>query len=190
MNKKWIISVIFILLSFNLFSQNKEEIKLILNQNEQIYKNLEDDFKSIQMLVDVLKFNDSEIKVNANSIQDISNTAIIKINKLETNVEFLRKALISNNEDVGVIIDELGEMSNSLNEYKKYVNSIRLRMTRNEVLINTLIPITTLPLIGFGLYDMLNDQYTIGKIEVYSGLALFVGTEIIYNGGHFILKLW
>ena len=190
MNKKWILGIIFVLLSFNLSSQSKEEIKSILNQNEQIYKNLEDDFKSIQMLVDVLKSNDSEIQVNANSIKDISNTAITKINKLETNIELLKKALISNNENVGVIIDELGEMSESLNDYKQYVNSVKLRMTRNEVLINTLIPITTLPLVGFGVYDMFTNQYMVGKIEVYSGLALFIGAEVIYNGGHFILKLW
>lgn len=189
MNKRFIL-VLFTLLSFNLFAQNKEQIIDILNQNEQIYKQLEDDFKSIQSLVDVLKSANSNIQLNANSIKSISDNAIIRINNLEENIEHFKSALISNNEDLGTVINELGELSVELSEYKAYVNSLKLRMTRNEIIVNTIIPITTLPLVGFGVYDILNDNKVKGNFELYSGIGLFVGAELIYNGGHFILKLW
>ncbi len=190
MNKKLILIFAIFIFSFPLFSQSKSEIENILKQNEEIYQHLEEDLNSIKLLVDVLKSNNENVDLNVNSIKDISNTAIDKINKLNTNIEIIKKALISNNDDMGVIIGELGDMTEELNEYKRYVNSLKTRMTRNEILINTIIPITTLPLVGFGIYDITNNNSTRGKVELYSGIGLFVGAELIYNGGHFIFKLW
>ena len=190
MSKKLFVLSLITLLSFNLFSQTKGEVISALNQNEIIYKQLEEDLQSIQSLVDLLKSKNSNVQLNANSIKSISDNAIIRINNLENNIELFKGALISNNEDLGVVIEELGTLSKELSDYKSYVDSLKLRVTRSEIIVNTVIPLTSLPLIGFGVYDVLNDNTIRGSAELYGGLGLFICAELIYNGGHFILKLW
>lgn len=190
MNKKLIFTLLVFLSVFPLFSQSKKEIENILNQNEEIYKELENDIHSIKALVDVLKSNNENVSLNANSIKDISNTAILKISELNNNIEIIKKALLSNNEDMGFVIEELGDLNKELNEYKLYVESVKDRMTRNEIMINALIPIISLPIAIFGTYDLYNNMTTRGKIELYSGIGLFIGAELTYNCGHFIFKLW
>lgn len=113
------------------------------------------------------------------------------------------KALISNKEDTALAITMVGELQaengnlkNEINNikvnfdiYKEYAEEQIRKEKRAIALGNIIIPATTVPMIIAGSVLMAtNNDY--GKPILYTGVGLLVGCELVWNGGHFIFKIW
>jgi hypothetical protein len=113
------------------------------------------------------------------------------------------KALISNKEDTALAITIVGDLQlenkNLKNEieninvqfknYKEYAEDCIKKEEKAIIMGNILIPIATVPLIISGSILMAtNNDY--GKPMFYTGVGLLVGCEMVWNGGHFIFKIW
>ena len=104
-------------------------------------------------------------------------------------MENLKKALISNKEDVSTAIAEMGVLYEQVKLLNEKITYLEIRQKRAFATTNIIIPITTLPMIITGSVLMAtNNDY--GKPVFYTGVGLLVGCEVVWNGGHFIFKLW
>lgn len=113
------------------------------------------------------------------------------------------KALISNKEDTALAITIVGDLQlenknlkNEINNikvnfdvYKEYAEEQARKEKRAITLGNIMIPATTVPMIIAGSVLMAtNNDY--GKPIFYTGVGLLVGCELVWNGGHFMFKIW
>lgn len=112
-------------------------------------------------------------------------------------------ALKSNKEDTANAIEIIGEMQevnetltvqlndakNQFEFYKEYAEECLAKEKRSVIATNVIIPLTTIPIMVLGGILMASNN-DFGKPVLYSGLGLFFGCEIIYNGGHWVFKLW
>ena len=92
-------------------------------------------------------------------------------------------ALDSNKEDTHEVISILGDMTEEISKAEK-----QKELTNKFVQI--VIPTMTLPLVVSGAYlYFATDEKDFGKLMMICGGGLFIGAEIIWNGGKFI-KIW
>jgi hypothetical protein len=113
------------------------------------------------------------------------------------------KALISNKEDTALAITMVGELQTENGNLKNEINNIKVNFdaykeyaeeqARKEKMAitmgNVMIPVVTVPMIVVGsVLTATNNDY--GKPVLYTGLGLLVGCELVWNGGHFIFKIW
>jgi hypothetical protein len=118
-------------------------------------------------------------------------------------LDLATKALISNKEDTALAIEIIGDITEENNkiksendnlkklneEFKEVVLDYEQKQKRANAAVNIIIPATTVPMIVSGAILMAtNNDY--GDMVLYTGLALFGGCEIIWNGGRFIFHIW
>lgn len=108
---------------------------------------------------------------------------------MKENLENYKKALESNKDDVSYIIDLFAEAYGEVQELNEYVAVCKAREKRNEIMVNIMIPVATVPMIVTGGILMATNN-DFGKPVLYTGVGLLVGCELVYNGGHFIFKIW
>lgn len=108
---------------------------------------------------------------------------------MKENLENYKKALESNKDDVSYIIDLFVEAYGEVQELNEYVAVCKTREKRNEIMVNIMIPVATVPMIVTGGILMATNN-DFGKPVLYTGVGLLVGCELVYNGGHFIFKIW
>jgi hypothetical protein len=119
-------------------------------------------------------------------------------------LDLANKALESNKEDTKNAINLFGEAleynSLILEENRKlkedWQNHLKLD-AENEKRFNNLYQFgnVIIPLIPISLFVTsgicyLNNNSDLGKGFLYAGCISLVGLEIVYQGGHFILKIW
>lgn len=113
------------------------------------------------------------------------------------------KALISNKEDTALAISMIGELQEEkdnlktevktlheqFNAYVEFADSCIKKEKRAMIVGNIMIPATTVPMIVAGSVLMATNN-DFGAPVLYSGIGLLVGCELVWNGGHFIFKVW
>lgn len=108
---------------------------------------------------------------------------------MKENLESYKQALESNKEDVSYLVDLFAETFEEVQRLENILAQEKSKEKRTEVLVNVMIPTTTLPMIISGGILMATDN-DLGKPVLYTGLGLLFGCEIVYNCGHFIFNLW
>ena len=107
-----------------------------------------------------------------------------EIISLKENNKELHTALNSNKEDTHEVINILGGMSEEIakiNKQKELTNKF----------VQIAIPTMTLPLVISGAYlYFVTDEKDFGKLMMICGGGLFIGGELVWNGGKFIFKIW
>lgn len=108
---------------------------------------------------------------------------------MKENLENYKKALESNKEDVDYIIELFSETYAEVQRLNEYVAVAKKKERNNEIMINIMIPVATVPMIVTGGILMATNN-DFGKPVLYTGVGLLVGCELVYNGGHFLFKIW
>ena len=113
------------------------------------------------------------------------------------------KALQSNKEDTELAIQIIGDITEENNKIKAEAENLRKlnnsleevladyknKQRRANIVANIAIPVATVPMIVSGAVLMAtNNDY--GKPMFYTGVGCLVGCELVWNGGHFVLRLW
>lgn len=111
---------------------------------------------------------------------------------LESNKEDTENAIIvigNMQEEIETLTVQLDNAKSQFNYYKEYAEECLAKEKRSIIATNIIIPLTTIPIMVFGGV-LLASNNDFGKPVLYSGLGLFIGCEVIYNGGHWVFKLW
>lgn len=113
------------------------------------------------------------------------------------------QCLLSNKEDTANAISMIGELSDEndslkiqlnnlqtqFSNYEEYAESCMAKEKRVVIATNIIIPLTTIPMIiSGGILMAANNEY--GKPMLYTGAGLLIGCEVVFNGGHFVFKVW
>ena len=190
MNKKLLLlTLISLIFCGNLIGN--EYINKKLDEQDELISSIECEMMNMRILIKSLKSDNENINTHAKNMEDRVKICDEKIIALENNISSLKTALISNKEDTHEIIEVLGSMEEEIEGYKKLISDIKAKSERANQFANILIPMTTLPLVATGayLYCFTNNK-TCGKACMIGGVSLFIGCEIVWNGGHTIFKWW
>lgn len=123
---------------------------------------------------------------------------------LEANLKTLNQALQSNNENLGPILSELGDMSqralvaeNKLKELEVKAEQLEQKMANLERQIKNNFWFSTAGITLFsvapvilGTIEYCNGNEQRGKDYMWTGLGMFLGGQLIYQGGHWIFQIW
>lgn len=120
--------------------------------------------------------------------EDLVNTRL-ELESSKASLRALKEALLSNKDDTGVAIAEIGRLSEQIKSLDELVNYYQRRAKGSAVIVNVLIPAATVPMMVSGavLAATNND---LGKPILYTGIGLFLGCELVYNSGRFIFRWW
>ena len=187
---KKLISIIF-LLSFTftfVFADTFMNEKL--DEQDNILNSLETEINNIRFLVSSLQNDNSNLILYSESLEKRIETCNEKINEMQETISSMRKALESNKEDTSEVISILGDMQEELDKYKMYIFEIEKKLKRADLFVQIAIPILSTPMIanGFYFYRIGNEKY--GKTCMIIGTSLFIGAELVWNGGKIIFKIW
>ena len=161
-----------------------------LDEQDDILNSLEDEMNSIRLLVSSLQDENKDLVVYSQSLENRVNVCNEKIDEMQETIEFMRKALLSNKEDTSEVILILGDMQQELDNYKIYLSQVEKKLKRTDVFVQIMIPTLSLPMIANGTYLYFNGKEQYGKICMIGGASLFIGAEVLWNGGKFIFKIW
>lgn len=161
-----------------------------LDEQDNILNALEDEMNSIRLLVSSLQDENKDLITYSQSLENRVDICNKKIDEMQETIESMRKALLSNKEDTNEVISILGDMQQELDNYKIYLSQVEKKLKRTDVFVQIIIPTLSLPMIANGTYLYFNGKEQYGKICIISGVSLFIGVELVWNGGKFIFKIW
>ena len=161
-----------------------------LDEQDELLDELELEMNNIRNLVASLKLDNENLTIYSESLEKRIETCNQKIDEMQETITSMRKALISNKEDTHEVISILGDMQEELDRYKIYLNEIEKKAKHADLFVQILIPTLSVPMIANGIYLYANGNENYGKVCMYSGAIMFVGAELVWNGGKFILKIW
>lgn len=189
---KKIISVfiLFNFLSSFVFSNTVNLINAKLDEQDNLLDSLEFEMQNMKLIILSLQDDKTNMTNHISSLERRIKVCKEKIKKMQSTIDSMRTALLSNKEDTHEVIEVLGQMQEELDKYKKYVSDLEKRLSRTNIIVQTMIPCLTLPMIGTGAYLYFSDEKDIGKMCMVGGCCLFIGAELAWNGGKFIFKLW
>lgn len=193
--KKYLILLLFIIVSLNVYSQEKIDVSLDeFITEEELNSN---DVVDAWALWDQLEQNSIELQ---NQVRDLmmANTGMedqlsslsIEIANLKLNLENYKQALISNKEDTSSLLILLGESKQDLQIIKEKIALVEAREKRNTILMNIMIPtLSSIPIIIGGI-EMANDNTDRGWNYIKVGAFTLLGAELVYQGGKWVFHLW
>ena len=187
--KKFISVIILICFTFT-FIFADAFINSKLDEQDELLDELELEMNNIRNLVASLKLDNENLTIYSESLEKRIETCNRKIDEMQETIISMRKALISNKEDTHNAISILGDMQEELDNYKIYLNEIEKKAKRADSFVQILIPTLSIPMIANGIYLYANGNENYGKVCMYGGAIMFVGAELVWNGGKFILKIW
>lgn len=189
MKKLIAIIILFCFIPLYCFPQELNIIDVV-NEQDDLLTQLENEFASLNMMINMLKDDNAHLKLDNEELQKYIDLCNEKIKQLLFNIEDMKKALNSNKEDTSVVITILGDMQEELEKHQEYINSIQHKLDLSYKVTNIIIPLTCLPIAIDGIYN-----YSQGNIKNGNNLMIAFGitlisAELVWNGGHLILKLW
>lgn len=101
----------------------------------------------------------------------------------------LKQALLSNKDDTSAIIQQLSELQEKIEKYQQYLASVEKRLVNNAILVNVTIAAATITPMVFGAI-LMGTNNDLGKPLFYTSLGCLAGFGVVYNGGHFLFKVW
>lgn len=131
----------------------------------------------------------SEIMRSSRSLEeDLVNTRL-ELESSKASLKALKEALLSNKDDTGVAIAEIGRLSEQIRDLDELASYYRKRARSSAIAANILIPVCTVPMVitGAVLAAGGND---LGQPVLYTGLGLLVGCELVYNSGRLVFRWW
>ena len=180
--KKFLIFATLILLSAKVYCDDFVNQKL--NEQDELIDNIEAQIINMAQMISLLKLDNNNLNEHVIELEINKNKMTQEILSLKNVNKELHTALNSNKEDTSEVISILGNMSeeiSKINKQKELTNKF----------IQIAIPTTTLPLIASGAYlYFATDEKDLGKLMMMCGGGLFIGGELVWNGGKFILKIW
>ena len=182
--------VLFSFISTFVFSNTVSLINAKLDEQDNLLDSLEFEMTNMRLLILSLQDDRTNMTTYTSSLERRIKVCNEKINRMQSTIDSMRTALLSNKEDTHEVIEILGQMQEELDRYKKYVSDLEKRLNRTNVVVQTMIPCLTLPLFATGSYLYFTDEKEMGKICMSSSACLFIGAELAWNGGKFIFKLW
>ena len=187
---KKLISVIILFSFMFTFVFSNNFINEKLDEQDDILNSLEDEMNNIRFLISSLQDENKDLITYSQSLENRVNVCNEKIDEMQKTIESMRKALLSNKEDTNEVISILGDMQEELDKYKIYIFEIEKKLKRADLFIQIAIPILSTPMIanGFYFYRIGNEKY--GKTCMIIGTSLFIGAELVWNGGKIIFKIW
>ena len=187
--KKIISAIVLICFTFT-FVFADAFINSKLDEQDALLDDLELEMNNIKNLVESLKLDNTNLTTYSESLEKRIATCYQKIDEMQETIDSMRKALISNKEDTHEVISILGDMQEELDRYKIYLNEIEKKAKRANLFVQILIPTLSVPMIANGIYLYANGDENYGKVCMYGGAIMFVGAELVWNGGKFVLKIW
>ena len=173
---KKLISII-ILLSFVSTFCFSSEIDNKLDEQDELIQSLELEMSNIRLMMYLLKEDNEQLNLTVDSCN-------AKI------TELMKKALIFNKEDTSKLIAEMEVIYNELESYKSELAMLKRKNNNANLFVQITIPLVTLSFAGYGAYEYFVNNSNMGKFMMYGGLGLFVGLEVVWNGGKFIFRIW
>lgn len=101
----------------------------------------------------------------------------------------LKEALLSNKDDTGVAIAEIGRLSEQIRDLGELASYYRKRARSSAIAANILIPVCTVPMVITGAVLAAGGN-GLGQPVLYTGLGLLVGCELVYNSGRLVFRWW
>ena len=179
---KKLISVITLLSFISVFCFSSE-IDNKLDEQDELIQSLELEMSNIRLMMYLLKEDNEQLNLTVDSCN-------AKITELMENIESMKKALISNKEDTSKLIAEMEVIYNELENYKSELAMLKRKNNNANLFVQITIPLVTLSFAGYGAYEYFANDSNMGKFMMYGGLGLFVGLEVVWNGGKFIFRIW
>lgn len=180
--KKFLIFIISTVLLINIYADDFVNQKL--NEQDELIDNIELQITNMTNLISLLKLDNLDMSKCINELEKSNINMSNEISALKDTNKDLHTALNSNKEDTHELISILGDMSEEIakmNKQKEFTNKF----------VQIAIPTTTIPLALAGLYlYACTDYKELGKVCGIYGATLFVGGELIWNGGKFVFKIW
>ena len=98
---------------------------------------------------------------------------------------------MSNNDDLGVVIKEIGLLSEDIKNLQYKTNLLEERLKKGVIFSNIQIPLVAAcgVVSGVGIGMLINKEDN-GKYLLTSGLIGIGVIEITYNAGHWVFKWW
>ena len=186
--KKFISVFLIFYMLFNLCANDFINEKL--DRQDELLNSLELEMNTLRNLVISLQTDNSNLITYSDSLEKRIELCNQKITEMQETIESTREALMSNKEDTGEIIGILGDMQNALDRYKMYLAELERKAKRTDKFIQIAIPVLSLPMVANGVYLYINGDEDYGRICIIEGAVLFVGAEVLWNSGKFILKIW
>jgi len=176
--------ILCILLNLTTFVFADNFINKTLDEQDDLIKNVETQVSKMTDIIDFLKIDNLNEKNKIVELEKINKDMSVKLNEMFENNENLKLALNSNKEDTSEVISVMGDMFEDIKKLSK-------QKSRANKFVQIAIPSTTIPLALVGLYlYACTDYKELGKVCCVCGTSLFVGGELVWNGGKFIFKLW
>lgn len=187
---KRLISIIILFSFFITFIFGNSYLNTKLDEQDKLLDDLELEMNNIKLLIASLQSDNVNLVTYSESLELRIETCNQKINEMQETIDSMKKALISNKEDTSEVISILGEMQTELDNYKIYLNEMKKKAKRTDSFVQILIPTLSAPMIVNGIYLYANNNENYGKICIGTGIIMFATTELIWQGGKFILKIW
>lgn len=184
------ITSIFIIFSmlFNICANDFINEKL--DRQDELLNSLELEMNAITNLVISLQSDNSNLITYSDSLEKKIEICNKRIDEMQETIESTRTALISNKEDTGEVISILGDMQTALDKYKMILAEMERKAKRTDKFIQIAIPVLSLPMVANGVYLYINGDEDYGKMCIIEGAVIFIGAEVLWNSGKFILKIW
>lgn len=161
-----------------------DSINQKLDEQDKLINEIELQIFDMTKLISSLKLDKANMENHIIQLENGNQKMGDEIKFLKENNDELHIALNSNKEDTHEVINILGDMEVEIAKINK-------QKELSDKFIQITIPTTTLPLIMSGLYlYFATDEKELGKIITTSGCILLIGSELVWNGGKFILKIW
>ena len=180
--KKLFLFLLLILSVINVYADDLINQKL--DEQDKLIDEIELQVLDMTKLISSLKLDKANMENHIIQLENGNQKMNNEIKFLKENNDELHTALNSNKEDTHEVINVLGAMTEEIAKINK-----QKELTNKFVQIT--IPCTTIPLIISGAYlYFITDEKDCGKIMMICGGSIFIGAELIWNGGKFILKIW
>lgn len=96
---------------------------------------------------------------------------------------------MSNKEDTSYMIALLGEAAEKAEKLEVRIHELEIQLKRNFWFSTIGISLMSLAPIAIGAIEYSKgDVY--GKDYMWAGLGLFIGAQLVYQGGHWLFKFW
>lgn len=176
--------ILCILLNLTTFVFADNFINKTLDEQDDLIKNVEIQVTKMNSIINLLKIDNTNMTNKVSDLEKINGNMANRLNEMYENNENLKLALNSNKEDTSEVISVMGNMFEDIEKLSK-------QKSRANKFVQITIPSTTIPLALVGLYlYACTDYKELGKVCSVCGTSLFVGGELVWNGGKFIFKLW
>ena len=163
-------------------NDNLETLDLESMNAWELLENLDKQLVTLQTQVETLEASSQNLE------SELLTTKIELTNSINS-CKQLKQALLSNKDDTSAIIQQLGELQEKIEKYQQYLASVEKRLVNNAILVNVTIVAATITPMVFGAI-LMGTNNDLGKPLFYTTLGCLAGFGVVYNGGHFLFKVW